>query len=182
VQLGVVRIAGSVPAPLLEVVVKPNDWQKLVRGATRNGGVSAKGEQYRAFWSRYLERVGTEHPDWTRAKVAPTKSWISAHGPIRGTSFEFTFPASGRLRSELYIDTGDGDENLAIFERLASQRIEIEEIYGSPLTWEDLPERQACRIADYGEGLIEESDRHHEFIDWFLDSGVRLRQAFAGQF
>lgn len=35
VRLQIVRIGGSPPAPLLDVVAQPNDWQRQVRAATR---------------------------------------------------------------------------------------------------------------------------------------------------
>jgi Domain of unknown function (DUF4268) len=45
-----------------------------------------------------------------------------------------------------------------------------------PLTWEELPNRRACRIADYRDGCsISDTDRYEEYIDWFLDAGTRLR-------
>ena len=70
IQLQVVRIGQSEPAPLLNVVVQPNDWQKQVRAATQAGAITGKGALYVAFWTRFLERVHVEHPDWTQSKAA----------------------------------------------------------------------------------------------------------------
>ncbi len=50
VVLSLVRIGASAPAPLFEVVSKPNDWQKRVRSASSAGGTtSLRSEKYRAF-------------------------------------------------------------------------------------------------------------------------------------
>jgi hypothetical protein len=51
--------------------------------------------------------------------------------------------------------------------------------YGRPLEWEELPGRQACRVADYAEGDVTQTERHDEYIDWFLDAGARFRRAIA---
>ena len=42
IELKVARIGTSLPAPLFNLVVQPNDWQKQVRSATRSGKVGTK--------------------------------------------------------------------------------------------------------------------------------------------
>jgi len=49
-----------------------------------------------------------------------------------------------------------------------------------PLEWEALPNARARRIAEYRDDAdVIFEDRHEEFISWFFDAGVRLRQALA---
>lgn len=56
----------------------------------------------------------------------------------------------------------------------------MERAYGRPLNWEALPHARMCRVADYrDDGDVTFQDRHDEYIDWFLDAGVRLRRATA---
>ncbi len=66
---------------------------------------------------------------------------------------------------------------MALFEQLAAMKDEIEASYGAPLVWEDLPGKRACRIADYGQGDVSNGDRFDEYVDWFFDTGTRLRAA-----
>jgi hypothetical protein len=70
------------------------------------------------------------------------------------------FPAGGRLRHELYIDSGDASRNIQIFLALRQQQAAIEQAYGRPLEWEELPSRQACRVGDYTEGDVTQTERH----------------------
>lgn len=180
VELQVVRIGGSAPAPLLNVVAQPNDWQKHVRAAARAEQSGGKGEFYLRFWTRYLERVHAEHPEWTRARKPPTVNWMSQPSSVSGAAISASFAAGRRLRHELYIDREDGDRTAEIFEQLAAQRAVIEQRYGRPLEFEPLPERRACRIAEYRQDAdVTEVERHEEFIDWFFDTGTRLRAALA---
>jgi hypothetical protein len=183
VQLRVVKIGDSQPAPLFDVVAQPNDWQKRIRTITRPGSpsVSGKGELYRQFWGRYLERVHANHPSWTRARAPQTVNWMSSPAPIAGCIISISFAANGRLRHELYIDTGDGNKNIQIFQALMSQRAAIENAYGRPLQWEDLPGRRACRIAEYETGSVEDAAAHDRYINWFEDCGVCLRRALEGR-
>jgi Domain of unknown function (DUF4268) len=176
IQLQVVRIGSSERAPLLNVVVQPNDWQKQVRAATQ--AISAKGALYVAFWTRFLERVHAEHPDWTQSKAAGPYNWFEMKSPIKGTTISHTFAQGERLRLELYIDSGERDRNDEIFQQLGAQREQIEAVYGRPLTWEELPDRRASRVAEYWDGCaVGDVDRHEEFINWFFDAGERLRTA-----
>lgn len=178
IELRVARIGESAPAPLFNVVVQPNEWQKQVRAATKTTALGEKGAAYLEFWSRFLERVHAEHPDWTTGKAVHPQNWYEMKSAVSGARYSSGFAFKDRLRHELYIDTGDGEENLAILEALQGQRELIESSYGRPLMWEDLPGKRACRIADYKDGCsVLDPSRHDEYIDWFLDAGVRMREA-----
>ena len=83
-------------------------------------------------------------------------------------------------RHELYIDSGNGDWNDSVFRLLYSQRESIEEAYGRPLTFEDLPNRRASRIAEYRpDADVMASEKHEEYISWFIDCSRRLRLALS---
>jgi Domain of unknown function (DUF4268) len=127
-----------------------------------------------------LERPRATHPDWSRQRVPGTSNWTNQPAPIRGTRYSLVFPAGERLRHELYIDSGDAGSNAEIFEALREQRPTIEQAYGRPLEWEELPSRQACRVGDYTEGDLTQSERYDEYIDWvFCWRAVSPRLAVA---
>ena len=46
IELQVVKIGDSPPAPLLNLVAQPNDWQKQVRASTQRSAVTGKGALY----------------------------------------------------------------------------------------------------------------------------------------
>jgi hypothetical protein len=180
VELQVIRIGDSSPAPLLNLVVQPNDWQKQVRAATQRSATSGKSALYAQFWPKVLERIHVEHPDWTNAQRAGHQNWIEMKSPLRGAIISSGFAQGNRLRHELYIDTGEAEPNLEIFEHLRGYREQFETAYGRPVEWEELPQRRACRVADYRENSdVADEAAHADFIDWFLDAGVRLRRALA---
>jgi hypothetical protein len=179
VELGLVRIGNSEPAPILRVVAQPNDWQKVVRAsaAAAPHKEGSRGALYRAFWAKYLDRVHSEHPHWTKAKVAPTDNWMTQPSFIRGTTFAPVFSQGAKLRSELYIDTGDKAENEALFDALFTKRSQIETNYGRELDWQRLENRRACRITDITTGDVGDEASHDAFIEWLLQSGDKLRAA-----
>lgn len=179
VELSVIRIGGSPPAPLLELRVEPNDWHAQLSAVAR--GVSqgrGKPALYVEFWSRFLERVKQERPTWTRAKKPGSSSWFAMACPFKGGPYyAFSFAQGGKIRSELYIDYPDGNAVASLYSSLLARRELIDTVYGSLLSWEELPDRRASRIADYAEGDVVDTESHDRYIDWFFDSGHRLRQA-----
>lgn len=91
IELQVVKIGESLSAPLFNVVVQPNDWQKQVRAATQPGVVSGKGALYIQFWGRFIERVHAKHPDWTKAKAVGPQNWFEMRSPIKGCGISSSF-------------------------------------------------------------------------------------------
>jgi Domain of unknown function (DUF4268) len=180
IEIEAFRIGDSAPAPHFKVVVQPNEWQKVVRDAALSQKASGKAPLYAEFWERLLTRVNAEAPSWTRRRpgssTIPT-NWIDMPSPLPGTSFNFSFARGGRLRSELYIDAGDETKNEAIFGALFAQRAALEEAFGRTLEFESLDGKRAARLAEYTDGEVSEVDKHDAFVDWFIDSGRRLRHA-----
>jgi hypothetical protein len=83
-----------------------------------------------------------------------------------------------RIKYELYIDSGDAEQNQRSLERFMSAKSRIEPAYGGALEWHppDNAHRYAA-IRAIGEGDITAIERHNEFMDWFMDAGGRLRMA-----
>jgi len=182
VEIGAVRIADSPPAPLFKLRAQPNDWAAQIsiaaKGVTQATG---KGALYVRFWERFLNRIHAEHPSWTNARKAGQANWLSMPCPFKGgPAMEVSFGAGGKLRAGLYVDYEDPEAVSVLYEFLHDRIDAIEQAYGSPLTWEELPNRRACRIADYAPGDVSNVDNHDEYISWFLDSLGRFRSALEG--
>lgn len=140
---------------------------------------SGKTMLYQAFWGKYLERLHETHPDWTTASTPSTANWMSLRSPIKGTFFSNSFSTGGKLRHEIYIDTGDPTTTDAIFNSLLARKDDLEKAYGRPLQWEPLPGKRASRIADYTEGDVTQEDRYDQFIGFLFYAGERMRRALA---
>jgi hypothetical protein len=99
------------------------------------------------FWEQLLSRA-KEKGVLTHAQRTPSKdSWISAGAGVRsGVSYVYVAWMQEETAVELYIDTGDKDENKRIFDALQSRKAEIEQAFGSPLSWERLDEKRGSRI------------------------------------
>ena len=176
IELRLVRIGDSLPAPDFDVVVMPNDWLTSVRrmtGAGADGG--AKGERYREFWAKLLDRVQREHPDWTRASP-PAQNWLWMPSPIRGCGANAVF-GHHDIRVELYIDRPSVADCEAVFDALYEQRAAFEATYGRSLEWNRMANRKACKVAESAVGDVVEIDEHDRYVAWFVDGLERMRRA-----
>lgn len=179
VEVSVVRIGDSLPAPLLRLVVQPNDWGKTVRASTRTETTaSAKNLAYQEFWSRFLERLAIEQPSWTRSRKGLPQNWQSLPAGRDGLSYTCAFGRSGLL-SELYFGDPDPQVNQARFAAAQARKDDLEAAYGRALSFEPLAGRKGCRIIERRPGTIEDKPAWEEYIDWFIDAQTRLRAAVA---
>lgn len=182
VEITVVCIDSSAPAPLFALRAQPNDWHAATSAAARSRSKDAgRAPLYLRFWSRFLERLSIEHPEWSRARKPQTANWLSMPCPFKGGPYyAFVFTSGRRLRVELYIDYGDSERNTELFNAIFRRRDEVERSFGAALSWEQLPERRACRIAAYGEGDVTDEDQFDRYIEWFFETGTLMRNAMEG--
>jgi hypothetical protein len=179
VELGVVRIGQSQPAPSFRLVAEPNDWEKRVRAVTQAEGLSSKQELYLKFWTRWLERLHADRPEWSRATRPPHASWFSMSAGITGMTYYTSFTRQG-LSSELDFESPETDTNTARFEKLQARQLELDEAYRGVLDWQEMQGRKATRVAEYlPDADVTAQEEWGSYLEWLLDRQSRLRVAVA---
>jgi hypothetical protein len=174
VALRAIRIADSPPAPLLEVVAKPNDWQKRVRATTSGGD---REGAYQQFWTTFLAALRERRPDLlpTRSS-APTTSYVGLQMILTGCRV-FVAMGPGHVRVELYIDTEDRQRNREILDAFAAHGPELGAAVGLPVEFDRVETRQACKVLVRREAPatpILTPDAHDELRDWMLEVTARF--------
>lgn len=170
-----VQIDDSRPAPNFRLVAAPNDWRKG-KVAPPAVSPSPRGEAYRAFFQNLIDRLRTEH-NFTKATKGRAQNWYSFSSGIRGIVYSASFVKGDRVQSEVYIDDGDAAWNRRLFDALLAERSAIEAAFGEPLDWQPMDGKQACRIAVFRPGTINDSPPVlEEITDWAIDRLLRFRQ------
>lgn len=176
VEIKLVRIDTSRPAPLFRLVSQPNEWQKSVASPR---GTSARGEAYQAFWTAFLEKVKKQEPGLTNAEKGLPQNWFNISAGRSGFAYSASFKSKRRFGVELYIDTGNKDKNEQYYDQLYEQKDAIEQELGNALSWERLDNARACRIAFYREGSIDASEEElNELQDWAIETLIKFRNIF----
>lgn len=145
IRIAAYRISGSEAAPLLTVIVGPSAESKSFGKQKKE--LAERHVARLTFWEQLLARA-KEKGVLLHAQRSPSKdSWLSAGAGVRsGLSFTYLIWMTDEAGVELYIDTGDKDENKRIFDGLHKHQVEVERAFGSPLSWERLDEKRASRI------------------------------------
>ncbi|WP_290055892.1 DUF4268 domain-containing protein [Amycolatopsis solani] len=177
IEVGLVRIGASVRAPVLDVVVKPNDWAKAAK-ETSKAVVSPKNQQRMAFFEDVFDLMATTYPA-IRAPKTQTASWCSfASGPFG--YYSLTFTKQG-YRVEIYLDSGGKEANKQVFDELYGERQVVQEALGFELDWARLDNNRSSRIATYLEGFdLETADEatRQRAVEWSVDRATALHRQF----
>jgi hypothetical protein len=170
--LEVKQYAGEGLTTLAATTVGKTQAAQIAKGERE---VSLREIQYRDFWEQFLPQLHATYPEWSRTNRAPIVSWLELPAKKTGIAYGVNFTGPGKLRAEVYLHKGS--EHLP---SLIAKKMEIEDALGERLQWEELPERQASRIAVYREGDVGNTDDWSAYTKWFLDMAGRLRKAFQG--
>lgn len=174
VEISAVQIGDSVPAPLFNVVVKPNDWGKAIKASAQAGGNSERELEYRDFWESYLTEVRAKHPNWTKASGDYFQSWIVLRSGTPRVNYATFFNRQGLYSC---IETQDSDHEL--FQVLLANKAAIESSFGGELIWDEVEGRRSCRIGvAMKDANILQRDSRSDQLAWLLDTQERLRIAF----
>lgn len=172
IEIEAVQIGDSPPAPVLNVVVQPNDWIKAVK--QESAATTALAEARMSFFERVFALMAERYPAIRAPRLQPT-NWVSfASGPFG--SYALTFSRTG-YRIEIYLDMGDDELTSALFDRLHASRLELEQALGRELSWERLDGRRASRVAIYHDEFdLNDTNDVEQTAIWTVDHVAKLHR------
>ncbi len=130
----------------------------------------------REFWTEVIRAISSKTGLYQNISPS-TQGWISAGSGVRGVGFNLVASRT-YARGEVYIDRGDGEENMFIYNQLLAQKGVIEAAFGGDLTWEPLEGKRACRIKSETTGNIFDRDQWPAMIDFMIGAMVKMESAF----
>lgn len=182
VEIQVIKIGESLPAPAFKLVAQPNDWGKQVRAAAAptSGVVSAREQAYWEFWERFRTRVLAEYPTWTYSQQSTKSSWFPMSAGISGVNWTAAFTRGG-LSVVLEFVGPDADVNTQRFESLAAKSDLFDEAFGGAVLWDTLDGKKSCRAAVINDGYkdVMEQEQWDLWVDWLITTESKMRAAFA---
>jgi hypothetical protein len=177
VQVELLQVDDSRPAPNFRIVSSPNTWFRTQRTSTTEP--SAKMARYQRFFAELLTLLHRKHPNFTNVRAAHPQNWISFSARGAG-GYGLTFAQGGQFCCELYIDTGDRSRNKKIFDLLHAEKDAIEAALATALSWQRLDTRRASRVAQYVEGSIDAGEaRLEELRGWGVERVVEFKRVFS---
>jgi len=177
VKLEVFRIGNSAPAPHFLVLSRPSPEAKAVGEAKKE--IKERHRLRLEFWKELLDKSKARGIRLFE-NIKPSKeNWISTGAGKSGLQYAYVILMNSS-RIELYIDTGNGEENKKIFDQLHRQKEEIEKEFGGELDWQRLDDKRACRISVQvsRHAGLKNKDKWDEIQNAMIDTMVRFEKAF----
>lgn len=170
VEVHLVRIGNSPPAPVFEVVSRPNPVE--------NPPPPPGDNRPRQFISEVLQAFAARHPGVRMPTFRgdyPDASFGS--GPF-GFWAIVTGKRGGALRVEAYLNNKDRARNKSVFDRMAVEQGHWDAAVGQALSWQRLSDRDASRIAALYPGSLDlgDEDSWARARDW---AGTVLENMYA---
>lgn len=162
------KIGDSPAAPRFNIISKPNDWSRSVDQAAKKidtDAVSDTKAQQLKYWQALHRYLDANQVD-VQTRTPKPRHWNNY--PIGRSKFRLTTTVNtvgNRIGVELYMSGDDAKTSYAL---LHEQKEDIEAAVGEPLSWQELPDRIATRIAIYLENVdpTDENDwpRQHQWM------------------
>lgn len=174
IKLEAYQIDGSAPAPMFTIVAGPSPASKQIGEEKKE--LAERHVLCLEFWKQLLKKAGPVTPIF--ANRSPTKdNWISVGAGKSGFSYGYTVRMED-AQIEMFIDLGNAERNKSIFDKMLAQKQQIEALFGKPLEWQRLDNKQGCRIRYvYDTGGLLHKERWPEIQKEMIEGMVDFQKA-----
>lgn len=178
IEASAIRVDQSRPAFMLTVVSRPNETRPSDSSVGANRS-SETQERYRSYFQILIDELRSQH-QFTNAKTGQPQNWYAFSSEnSKVYKYGTNFASGGKVRVEIYIDTGDKTQNECLLDNLESQRTVIEAELGHSVEWERLDTKRACRVAVYRDGDIDtDSETLAEIRTWAVAELLNFKRVF----
>ena len=171
VEVRVVRIGESLPAPEFRPVVVPKIWSDR-----SSRGLLPESQAYRDFFQPLVDELRrTGFTDRTKALASKYQSLRSDFQDIH---YYASLEGGRRAWAYLFIDGSDKKLNKRIFDALHEHKTVIERDLNAELAWNRSDNQRFSSVGLSTDGALDDpADKHNEIRDWILSYLPKLRCA-----
>ncbi len=177
IEIEVYKIADSLPAPMFQIVAKPNDWSKSLRSSAVSSKELTPTKQLNLeYWTamkKYFESSGTtlrhQKPapqHWTNFALGKSNFYLSATVSVRD---EF-------IRIELIIAGDNAKDNF--FKLKNKYENDAEQFFNGELKWNELPDVKVATVEIRKSANTSKRAEWQEQFEWFRENLEKMDQYF----
>jgi hypothetical protein len=169
------QIDDSAPAVKFDVVSRPNDWKKSVRGSASDGEQTETKARQLDFWQRLRDFAANKYPELKLRKPAASHWYDVAIGRSDCHATLTVLSRENKVGCELYIR---GSKEL--FRDLLKSKDAIEKELGlvGNINWVELPERKASRIRTYTQFDFDNEVTWDDAFRWLAETCIKFKKVF----
>lgn len=172
IQVEVVRIGNSDPAPSFTLITGPSEISGEVNSTKKDR--SEQSKKYIDFWRNFLE-ISNKKTDIFATITPKYRHWNGVPTKKHGCSFGLNF-GKKQTTGSLYIDLGIGKdkENLEIYNEFFKNKEIIEKKYGGDLNWKGEDNYRRCQVSFKVEDLGYDTNNWDEKMNLLVDNLIRF--------
>ena len=167
IEIEVIQIGDSIPAPQFKVVAKPNDWSKSVRSSASTGELTdtkLKQQQYWTEFKEYVEKNGSpfkvQKPSpqhWTNIALGRSNFYLSLTVNSQSHIICINLEIGGARAKEHF------DKLRDLYEEDSKEHISAD------IEWLRLDDRKSCMVKlSKSFNFTDESSRDEQYA-WFVE-------------
>ena len=170
VEIELWRINDSLPAPMFNIIEKPNDWAKTMKVVD---SLSTHQKMQLDFWQSFADYAFKRDDfkkTFSRRKAQP-QHWydVSLGSSIYHIAFTINSQKK-KIGAEIYIH-----DHKDTYEQFKSHASEIEQELGVEVIWREA--NKDCRILVLNDGDVKKGTAAwEEYFNWFCEMGIKLRK------
>ena len=171
VEVRVVKIGDSLPAPDFRLVVRPDTWSRQTRR-----DASPDNEKQRQFNQKILDRLREQGLTDT---IGAILNWNSIPSKVSGFRYYWSMDRKKAQTVAVYLEmkTGDPEYEKKIFDSLNSAKSGIEESLGRELRWKGHGKIQIMLLGEEA-WINDPHEKLKEIRDWIIKHLLKLKQVF----
>ncbi len=175
IEIHAYKIGDSEPAPMFEVIEKPNDFVKHSKAPNADKELNKSQSERLIFWEQFNQVVISRGKPFNLRK-ATTDHWYDI---ALGTSDAHVaidlISKNNYVVVEVYIN-----DKKELFDQLYSNKQVIEEKLGFEMVWDRLDNKKASRIKYRIPGLdFDDHSNYDELMNQIIDVAVKVRDVFS---
>jgi hypothetical protein len=177
IEIEVYKIGDSLPAPMFQIVAKPNDWSKSIRSSpTTLGELTPTKQMNLEYWEamkKFFESTGT----FLRPQKPSPQHWTNF--AVGRSYFHFSATMSVRdnfIRIELIIDGNEAKNNF--FQLKNKYEEEANNLFDNQLIWEELPDAKVSSIYIKKSANTSARSEWQEQHEWFRENLEKMDKFF----
>jgi len=173
IEIELLRIDTSKPAPNFKLISKPNDWQRRVVAES----VDNEMQQFqRKYWTRFMEYVSS-HSKVLRISKPQGQHWCNfTIGSSSAHLNAIINTQKNCVRVDLILDK---DNAKALFDYLSKSQMQIESQIGSKLEWRPIPDKkQSCVSLSYNCNPRDDNDWDSQH-QWLCTTAEAFHRTFS---
>lgn len=175
IEIHAYKIGESEPAPMFEVIEKPNDFVKHSKAPNSDKVLNKSQSERLLFWEQFNQVVISRGKPFNLRK-ATTDHWYDI---ALGTSDAHVaidlISRNNYVVVEVYIN-----DKKELFDILYENKTAIEEMLGFEMIWDRLDNKKASRIKYRIPGLdFDDHSNYENLMNRIIDVAVKVRDVFA---